>query len=164
MSKCYYLIGSLRNKEIPVIEKQLREKGIDTFAEWHSAGPEADDWFKHYMDGRNLTYREALKTYAARHIFEFDKAHLDRCDGAILVMPAGKSAHLELGYMAGQGKPTWILFDETPERYDLMSQFANDIAFSVDELVELIKGSEKGRCDTSIYWMTQEDWRRLKCW
>lgn len=141
MGKCYYLIGSLRNDKIPVIEKELRDGGVDTFAEWWAAGFEADDWFKHYMDGRGLTYKEALRSHAAKHIFEFDKKHLDRCDGAILVMPAGKSAHLELGYMAGKGKPTYILFDTVPDRYDLMTQFSNEIFFDVKELIQCLVSS-----------------------
>ena len=30
---------------------------------------------------------------------------LDDCNACVLVMPCGRSAHLELGYMTGQGKP-----------------------------------------------------------
>jgi len=47
-------------------------------------------------------YDDALKGYAADHVFEFDKHHLDRCDTAILVLPAGKSGHLTWLY-AGSG-------------------------------------------------------------
>jgi nucleoside 2-deoxyribosyltransferase len=49
-------------------------------------------------------------------------------------MPAGKSAHLELGYIIGQGKPGYILFDKMPERLDVMHVFANGVFFDVEEL------------------------------
>jgi nucleoside 2-deoxyribosyltransferase len=139
MIKSIYLIGSLRNQEIPVIGDTLRAEGFDAFDEWHSAGKEADDEFQAYRLGRGLSYRQALNTYAAKHIFSFDKYHLDRCDAAVLVMPAGKSGHLEAGYMAGTGKPVFVLFNGEPERFDQMYQFCTDVCFSVKELIDAIK-------------------------
>lgn len=92
-----------------------------------------------YFKSRKFGYKEMLNSYVSKHIFEFDKRHLDRVDGAILVMPAGKSGHLELGYMAGKGKKTYILFDKEPDRLDQMHQFADDIYFNIDELVAQLK-------------------------
>jgi nucleoside 2-deoxyribosyltransferase len=57
-------------------------------------------------------------------------------------MPGGKSAHLELGYFIGSGKPGFIYFDAVPERWDVMHQFATDV-FTSDE--ELLQGLEKYR-------------------
>ena len=135
----YYLIGSLRNKQIPEIAKQLRIKGFDIFDSWYAPGPNADDYWRDYEKAKGFTYQQALNDYAARHIFEFDKFHLDRCDGGILVWPAGKSAHLELGYLIGQGKPGYILIDGEPERWDVMLNFATNVSFSLEELLENLK-------------------------
>ena len=56
-----------------------------------------------------------------------------------MVMPAGKSGHLELGYMLGQGKKGYILFDKEPDRWDVMYQFATGVFFNKEELInELI--------------------------
>lgn len=137
--KSIYLIGSLRNENIPLIGDQLRKEGFDVFDEWFSAGPEADDYFKKYHDERGVSYDTALKGYAARHIFEFDKRHLDRCDIALLVLPAGKSAHLELGYAVGKGKTGYIYLDKIPERYDIMYQFSNGVFLELNELIEELK-------------------------
>ena len=49
-------------------------------------------------------------------------------------MPAGKSGHMELCYMRGQGKPCYVLFDKEPERVDIMYQFATDVFFDVAKL------------------------------
>lgn len=138
-----YLIGALKNEQIPIIGNALREHGYDVFEDWFSPGPEADTFLLKYEKLRGHGYKEALKGYAAQHNFQFDKFHLDRCDAAVMVMPAGKSGHLELGYILGCGKPGYILFDKEPERFDLMYNFATDIFFSLDDLiVELQNQSE----------------------
>ena len=134
-----YLIGSLRNANIPTIGDELRAAGFEVFDEWHSAGERADDAFKDYCDGRGLSYKEALQTYAAKHIFEFDKTHLTRASIVVLVMPAGKSGHLELGWALGQGKAGYVMFEEIPERYDQMYQFANDIFLSKEEMINELR-------------------------
>ena len=134
--KKIYLIGSLKNEQIPHLANKLRALGFEVFDDWFSPGPEADDFWRNYEKVRGSTYKQALNNYAAKHIFEFDKHHIDRGDIGVLYMPAGKSGHLELGYLVGKGKPCFILFDEEPERWDIMTQFANAVCFSFDELKE----------------------------
>lgn len=136
-----YLIGSLRNPLVTDLGNALRKEGFSIFDDWMAAGPEADDYWQKYETEKGHTYGEALKGAAAQNVFEFDKRHLDASVGAILVMPAGRSGHLELGYMAGRGKYTAIYFDKAPDRYDVMYQFANDICFSFDELIGGLKNA-----------------------
>jgi nucleoside 2-deoxyribosyltransferase len=130
-----YVIGSLRNELVPVMANRLRDEGFDAFDAWYSAGPEADDCWKAHSQLRGQTYREALADHAAQHVFEFDKLHLDRCDAAVLVLPAGKSGHLELGYMVGRGKPGYILLDSQEDRWDVMLQFATSVCDDFDDLI-----------------------------
>lgn len=128
-----YLVGSLRNPDIPALGNKLRASGHEVFDDWHAAGPTADDEWKRYETEVGHTYRDALGGYAARHVFDFDRHHLDRCTAGVLVLPAGRSGHLELGYLIGQGKPGFVLMD-TPDRWDVMYQFAT-VAFSEEELI-----------------------------
>lgn len=135
--KSIYVIGSLRNKEVPIIANEIRSLGFEVFDDWHAAGPEADDEWKSYELKRGHHYGEALKGHAARHVFHFDLFHLDRCGAAVLALPAGRSGHLEFGYMVGQKKRGYVLFPGQPadeERWDVMYQFANGIYFNLDEL------------------------------
>lgn len=129
-----YVIGSLRNPKITSIGNALRSAGHDAFDQWFASGPEADDYWQKYCKERGWTYREALASVYAEHIFEFDRHHLESCDAAVQVMPSGKSGCWELGYVAGKGKPTFILIEEEPERYDVMARFAT-IVSSVNELI-----------------------------
>lgn len=139
MTKTLYIIGSLRNPMIPEIAVKLRELDFDVFDDWFSPGPEADDWWKKYEESRGRNYKEALQGWAGKHIFEFDKHHIDRADIGVLICPAGKSAHLELGYMLGKGKKGYILLEDSCDRWDVMYQFADGIFFSLDELITELK-------------------------
>jgi len=85
-----YVIGSLRNKNVPIISNKLRKStSHEIFDSWYSPGPHADDYWRHYEKAKGVTYKEALRDWAAKHIFEFDVHHLDRADVVVLIMPAG---------------------------------------------------------------------------
>lgn len=135
--KSIYVIGSLRNPIIPEIGNSLRSAGWDVFDDWFAGGPEADDKWKEYEQERGRTYQEALAGYAAGHVFHFDLTHLDRCDAALLVLPAGRSGHLELGYMAGRGKETYILLGQE-DRWDVMYKFATGVFASREEMENVL--------------------------
>lgn len=139
MIKSFYVIGSLRNPDVVEFANALQAEGYEAFADWKSPGPDADDYLRDYAKARSLNYKQTLQTYAAKHIYEFDKFHLDRTDAAVLLMPGGRSAHLELGYTIGKGKPGFIVFDSVPERIDVMYQFATDIFFSKEEFFKYLK-------------------------
>lgn len=135
-----YLIGSLRNPEIPGLGHSLRDEGWDVFDDWFAAGPEADDYWQKYETEKGSTYGEALEGWAAEHVFAFDKHHLLRSDIGLLVLPTGKSGHLEMGWMLGQGKRGYIYFPEgEPDRWDVMYQFADGVAFDFDVLIDMMR-------------------------
>lgn len=133
-----YLIGSLRNESIPILAATLRAYGHDVFDDWFAAGPKADDHWQDYETYRGRTYGEALAAPAANNVFRFDKLHLDSCDTVVLVMPAGKSGHLEFGYSIGMGKRGIVFFDKVPERWDVMYRFAHQVVFGQQELMETL--------------------------
>lgn len=134
-----YLIGSLRNENVQKIAATIRERcEIEVFDDWQAAGPEADDKWRDYEKARGRTYKQALyEGHAARHVYEYDKRHLDRATMAALIMPSGRSGHLELGYVLGRQKPGFI-FTEDPDRWDTMYLFATRVVDTIDELVEYV--------------------------
>lgn len=138
-AKRIYIIGSLRNPEVPKIASALRGLGFDTFDDWYAAGPKADDHWQEYEKSRGRTYAQALDGTAAKNVFRFDKANLDKSDAVVMVLPAGKSAHLELGYVIGTGKPGFIYMPPEDCRWDVMYRFANKVVNSIEELVDAIK-------------------------
>lgn len=61
-----------------------------------------------------------LHTPRAQDGFETDKFALDWCNVLFLLLPCGKSAHLEAGYAAGQGKHVIFVLGEEPIEPELM--------------------------------------------
>lgn len=133
-----YLIGSLRNPNIPRVGDRLREQDWDVFDHWHSAGKDADQEWRDYELARGHNFQQALNSLEAQHTFAFDLKHLTRCDTALLICPAGKSGHLELGWKLGRGAPGFILHD-APDRFDLMYRFATAVYATEDEMLSSIK-------------------------
>jgi nucleoside 2-deoxyribosyltransferase len=134
-----YLIGSLRNPAIASVAEAVEHVlGCECFASWAAASPTADDAWRDYERARGNTYEEALRGHAATHVFDFDREHIERADAGLLVLPAGRSGHLELGFMLGQGKPGWILRDD-PERWDVMYRFATGVAPTREALFDMMR-------------------------
>jgi hypothetical protein len=134
-----YIIGSLRNPRIPEVANQLEAAGHEAFSDWFGAGERADDCWREYEIRRGRTYVQALKGYAARHVFAFDRFHIERADAVVLVAPAGKSGHLEMGWALGQGKRGYYLLEPNNERWDVMLQFCTAVVETVPDLLKEIK-------------------------
>lgn len=135
-----YLAGSLRNPRVPEVAEELRRMGHEVFDNWWCAGERADDTWQAYHQRQGHSYVEALRSPEAVHIFEFDKRWLEWADGAVLLLPAGRSGWGELMWTAGHGKPGYILVGEEPERFDVMAQFATGV---FDDIRELGKALDK---------------------
>ena len=134
-----YLIGSLRSPRVRQVALELRQAGHDVFDDWHACGAEADAEWTSYEKDRGRIYQEALAAPFAQHAFHFDMLHILEADIGVLVLPAGKSGHLELGYMIGRGQRGYILLDGEPEKWDLMYLLAHGVFYSVEELLPHLK-------------------------
>lgn len=135
---CIYIIGSLRNEQIPVVGNAVRAAGFEAFDDWHGTGPKADDHWFEYEKLRGRSFIEALAGRAAQNTFALDRDNILRSEGVIMVMPAGRSGHIEFGYAARGGVPAVILLDKEPERYDVMYNFASKITYDVNDAVDYI--------------------------
>src|SRR5258708_22231590 len=138
--KLIYIGGSMSNRAgVLETSQALRAAGFDVFNEWIMPGEETDTKWQEFAQAQNQTYLEALAAPHARDVFEFDKTWLDKSDAFVLVMPAGKSAHLECGYMIGKGKPALIYMPKEPDRWDVMALFATAIYDNLDDIKEYLK-------------------------
>jgi nucleoside 2-deoxyribosyltransferase len=134
--KKIYIVGSMKNPKIPELAIRLRQGGYNAFDSWFSPGPQADQYWQEHETQHGRTFIEALAGPHAQNVFQFDKFHLDDADVGVLVLPAGKSGHLELGYLIGKGKPGYILLDGEPDKWDVMYGFSTKIFMTVDELIK----------------------------
>lgn len=134
-----YLIGSLRNPKVPHTAERLRSEGFEVYDDWFSDGYEADVKWNEYEHIRGRSFQEALEGWHATHVFENDMEHLEKADAGLLMLPAGRSAHLELGWIIGTGKPGYILLEGEPERFDIMYRFASVVTSDLDQLISKMK-------------------------
>lgn len=146
-----YLIGSLSNPNIPHIANQLRKMGHEVFDDWWSPGAHADEeWRKHEMI-RGRTFRQAIYGEHATEVYRFDRNLLERSNAVVMVLPTGKSGHLELGWAIGKGKRGYILFDKEPDRFDIMYRLATGIAMSIEELEEELENGHQNTIEYSPF-------------
>ena len=136
-----YVIGSLANDRVEVVAERLREAGFDAFDQWRCA---KGDFWADYALRRGMKFREALQMDFVDVAFAFDMKYLAKADIGVLVMPAGRSGGLELGWLLGRGKPGYVLYDGEPERADLMTKMSTGVLFSVEELIEELGGRNGG--------------------
>lgn len=130
-----YLIGTFKNERIEPLAAKLRKLGFEVFDDWKASHPDSDQTLWAYYKKRGFTYKQALTSLAAQVGFKFDMEHLWECDAGVMVMDAGRSAHLEAGLLRGWGKPIYVLLDKNPERLDLMTAMLTDIFETEEELV-----------------------------
>lgn len=71
--------------------------------------------------------------------FAHDKSALDWADTCVLVLPCGRSAHLEAGYAAGQGKHT--IFYLHPDKFEpeLMYRLGHGCVTTLPRLLEVLQ-------------------------
>lgn len=75
-----------------------------------------------------------------------DAAAMRKADAGVLLLPCGRSAHLEAGYFVGAGKPLLIFIPERIEP-ELMYLMADSVHTCVDGLrvaLEDIESAQKG--------------------
>ena len=131
-----YVIGSLSNPLVEEVADRIRETGIEAFDQWRAS---KGDYWADYALRRKLPFKDALKLDFVETAFQFDLKYLKSCSAAVLVMPAGRSGGIELGWILGQGKPGYILYDGEPERPDLMAKLATEVFFNIEDLIDELK-------------------------
>jgi hypothetical protein len=140
-----YVASSWRNKYQPNVVAELRAAGHevydfrnprqgDTGFHWSEIDPAWQRW-------REIDYRDALKHPIAESGFASDFDAMQWADACVLVLPCGRSAHLEAGWFAGQGKPCLIFIPE-PIEPELMYKMGRVCVW----MEEVLKNLETGEC------------------
>ena len=113
-----YVASSWRNRHQPSIVKLLRSWGHDVYDFRNPPDGSASDWEELVKDWESWSideYMEALVHPLAEDGYDSDFRAMQDCDALVMVMPCGRSAHLEAGWAVGKGKPVAILLMELSE-------------------------------------------------
>jgi hypothetical protein len=137
-----YVASSWRNNYQPAVVERLRSEGHtvydfkqpkpgDNGFHWSDIDPDWKNW-----DGAR--FRDALNHPIAIGGFNSDMNALMACDACVLVLPCGRSAHLELGWACGAGKKTAVLLEGQNEP-ELMYRMLSLVCVNLDEVVAFLK-------------------------
>ncbi len=138
-----YLASSWRNKEQPEVVAALRAAGHEVYHFRHPA-PDNDGFAWSAIDRdwslwKPSLYVDLITTHpVAAAGFKLDKDALDWCDTCVLLLPCGRSAHLEAGYAAGKGKRVIFLLREDGFEPELMYLLGTGFALTVDDVLKQI--------------------------
>jgi len=131
-----YLASSWRNHLQAMHVAALREAGFDVY---DFRNPEPGNTGFRWTDvalQKTFTtaeYHKALTHPIAEKGFALDYGAMKAADAGVLLLPSGRSAHIEAGYFVGAGKPLFIIgLVEEPE---LMYKMATKICTTVDSLI-----------------------------
>lgn len=131
-----YVASSWRNYRQPNVCAALRNYGHEVY---DFRNPEDGDngfhWSEIDPDWQKWTpeqYRSNLSHPIAKNGYRKDFKAMLWADTCVLVMPCGRSAHLEAGYFVGANKKLIILIDDgEPE---LMYKLADRVCVTIDEV------------------------------
>jgi hypothetical protein len=146
----------LKAAKIPHYDFRNPEGG--TGFSWREVKTPVPD-YADYVDGQEVTYRRDVQSIPAGEVkakgsdweqvdeylrmvehpraiegFEADFAAMQKADTFVMVLPCGKSAHLELGWAIGAGKRTAVLLED-PVEPELMYRCADYLAPSAHQLL-----------------------------
>jgi len=141
-----YLASSWKNENlVSIVADFFRYRGheVDAFVD-DSKGRYVFHWSE-MLDSPDKSKSKLnaitfLKDKRSQKAFIEDKKWLDWCDICILILPSGRSAHLEAGYAKGQGKVLVIYSSiEFPAgEFDVMYGFADLLSIDLKEIEEFI--------------------------
>lgn len=133
-----YVASSWKNQQYEDVLRHLRSLGHEPL-DWRQGG--GFGWRQTGVTQEEMTaqqYRdEVLQHEAAVRGFGNDFSKMQEADACVLLLPCGRSAHLEAGWFWGRDKPLHIYIPhfDTPE---LMYKGANSINFTLDELTRAL--------------------------
>ena len=138
-----YVASSWRNPYYSDVVERLRRAGHEVYDfrnpphggagfHWTDIDENAPDWtFAEYAEG--------LRHPKAERQFQADIDALAWADTCVLVLPSGRSAHTEAGYMAGAGKRVIVYIPEMVEP-ELMYKLFDGVVGSLEDLVSALAG------------------------
>lgn len=139
-----YVASSWRNKHQPNVVIKLRELGHLVYDFKNPIeGNYGFSWAQvreDYVKWDKTTFLQDLhKSDIAKEGFRLDMQALKWADTCVLLLPSGRSAHLEAGYAIGQGKQTIIYVDDDKFEPELMYLMADKITDSLDEVYRCLE-------------------------
>lgn len=136
-----YIASSWKNKDrVRALATKLRSLGHEVFdfTDPDNRAKELDHWNcpADKWDGpllETMEYKQFLTFEKSQRIFSADVGGLHWADTIVLLLPSGRSSHIEAGFAAGSGKDLFIFGDLPLGEFDPMYHFARGCYHADDE-------------------------------
>ena len=137
-----YVASSWKNSFYPDVVKRLEDEGHDVYDfrnppyggtgfHWSDLDENVEKWtFEDYSEG--------LRHPLSQKQFDADLMSMDWADTCVLVLPCGRSAHTEAGWMAGKGKRVFVFMPEMQEP-ELMYKLFDGVVNDINDLITIIE-------------------------
>ena len=143
MKRKIYAASSWRNDHYYEVIFHLANAGHEVFNfRRPCAGSKGFHWHEIDTNWKNWTpetyRRQVFHAPIANRGFTADLNGMKWADTCVLILPCGRSAHLEAGWFIGQGKPTFIYLHPEGFEPELMYRLVGDedhVSTSLDHLV-----------------------------
>lgn len=141
-----YIASSWKNQQAVIsLARLLEDEGfiVDAFCRSTDARY-AFHWSELVDDEDDLKNYDAIEMLAdprTQRAYNEDKKWLDWSDTVIMLMPCGRSSHLEAGYAKGQGKLLFIYGEFPKGEFEVMYGFADGLfrSWEIDKMVERLR-------------------------
>lgn len=141
MDPYVYVASSWRNTYQPLVVSAFHIAGIRVYDFRNpNKGDHGFHWSEidsNWKEWSTPQFAKALKHPVAISGFKKDSIALADCTHLVLVLPCGRSAHLEAGAVAGLGKPT-IMFSPRPCEPELMYGLMDQVTDNLREVVDFV--------------------------
>lgn len=140
-----YVASSWRNQHQQRVVAALRAAGHEVYDFMNPS--ETDKGFawsdidENWQYWSNDEYIKALHHPIAEKGFANDFNAMNWADACVLVMPCGRSAHTEAGWMQGAGKPTVVFIPEEAEP-ELMYKVFQRVCTSIGQVIDQLAAAE----------------------
>ena len=132
-----YIASSWRNEHYAAVLAALR-----------AAGHHCLDWREsnfHFPDcATRLDYVQALHSSDASAQFRRDLRAVEEADAAVLLLPAGASAHAEAAWAAAKDKQVIVYLGDEKPQPELMHRLFNGFVENIDQLLFVLSSTQAG--------------------
>ncbi len=133
-----YVASSWRNLRYRSVVKALVTAEHDVFDFRNPYGQPAVEFEKDFSG--NCSYEDFLTSGQAVDAFRRDYEAMRGADACVLVLPSGRSSHLEAGWFIGGGRPCYILAErDAVEHPELMYAMAKMVTPHLENLIEALE-------------------------
>lgn len=141
-----YVASSWRNPFQPEVVQLLREEGHEVYDfrnptkgnkgfAWSDIDPDWESW-------TTEQYIDALRHPIANAGFHYDFDAMKWADCCVMVLPCGRSANTEAGWMKGAGKSVFV-YQPTTQEPELMYKIYDGILTGKKDLLTSINQQDK---------------------